>query len=71
MRANGVRLAELTARERQVLTYVARGANNEAIGAALGLATQTVRNYLSSIYEKLGLHTRAEVVVWARERGLG
>ena len=42
-----------------------------AIGAALGLATQTVRNYLSSIYEKLGLHTRAEVVVWARERGLG
>ena len=64
-------LAELTARERQVLTYVARGANNEAIGGALGLATQTVRNYLSSIYEKLGLHTRAEVVVWARERGLG
>ena len=64
-------LGELTARERQVLTYVARGANNEAIGAALGLATQTVRNYLSSIYEKLGLHTRAEVVVWARERGLG
>ena len=63
-------LAELTARERQVLTYVARGANNEAIGAALGLGTQTVRNYLSSIYEKLGLHTRAEVVVWARERGL-
>lgn len=64
-------LGELTARERQVLTHVARGANNEAIGAALGLATQTVRNYLSSIYEKLGLHTRAEVVVWARERGLG
>ena len=64
-------LGELTARERQVLTYVARGANNEAIGGALGLATQTVRNYLSSIYEKLGLHTRAEVVVWARERGLG
>lgn len=64
-------LGELTARERQVLTYVARGANNEAIGTALGLATQTVRNYLSSIYEKLGLHTRAEVVVWARERGLG
>ncbi len=64
-------LGELTARERQVLTYVARGSNNEAIGAALGLATQTVRNYLSSIYEKLGLHTRAEVVVWARERGLG
>ncbi len=62
---------ELTARERQVLSYIARGSNNETISSELGLATQTVRNYISSIYEKLGLHTRAEVVVWARERGLG
>ena len=62
---------ELTARERQVLSYIARGANNETISGDLGLATQTVRNYISSIYEKLGLHTRAEVIVWARERGLG
>ncbi len=62
---------ELTARERQVLSYIARGSNNETISTELGLATQTVRNYISSIYEKLGLHTRAEVVVWARERGLG
>ena len=62
---------ELTARERQVLSYVAKGSNNETISSELGLATQTVRNYISSIYEKLGLHTRAEVIVWARERGLG
>ena len=62
---------ELTARERQVLSYVAKGSNNDTISSELGLATQTVRNYISSIYEKLGLHTRAEVVVWARERGLG
>ena len=62
---------ELTARERQVLSYIARGSNNDTISTELGLATQTVRNYISSIYEKLGLHTRAEVVVWARERGLG
>ena len=62
---------ELTARERQVLSYVAKGSNNDTISTELGLATQTVRNYISSIYEKLGLHTRAEVIVWARERGLG
>ena len=62
---------ELTARERQVLSYVAKGSNNDTISSELGLATQTVRNYISSIYEKLGLHTRAEVIVWARERGLG
>lgn len=62
---------ELTARERQVLSYVAKGSSNDVISGELGLATQTVRNYISSIYEKLGLHTRAEVIVWARERGLG
>ena len=62
---------ELTVRERQVLSYVAKGSNNDTISSELGLATQTVRNYISSIYEKLGLHTRAEVIVWARERGLG
>lgn len=62
---------ELTARERQVLSHMARGLSNETIAADLELAPQTVRNYISSIYLKLGVHTRAEAIVWARERGLG
>lgn len=61
----------LSPRERQVLQGVARGFNNDAIAAELGIATQTVRNYISAIYTKLELRSRAEAVVWARERGLG
>ncbi len=37
---------------------------------ALGLAEQTVRNQVSKIYVKLNVATRAEAIVWARERGL-
>ena len=61
---------ELSDRERQVLEQLATGAANQAIADELGLATQTVRNYISSIYDKLGVHSRAEAIVWARERGL-
>ncbi len=49
---------------------MARGKSNDAIAAELGIATQTVRNYISVIYDKLGVNSRAEAIVWARERGL-
>ena len=63
-------MAGLSERERQVLERLAMGVANQAIADELGLATQTVRNYISSIYDKLGVHSRAEAIVWARERGL-
>lgn len=63
-------VAELSKREKQVLERIAMGQDNRHIGADLGLAEQTVRNYITNIYEKLGVHSRAEAVVWARERGL-
>ncbi len=66
----GHEVAELTKREKQVLEQMARGRSNAAIAADLGLVEQTVRNYITSLYEKLGVHSRAEAVVWARERGL-
>jgi PAS domain S-box-containing protein len=61
----------LTPREQQVLGRIAKGLSNGAISQDLGLAPQTVRNYVASIYQKLGVRSRAEAVVWARERGLG
>ena len=67
--ANGPRV-ELSRRERDVLERLARGMNNEQIAAELGIATQTVRNYISSVYDKLGVNSRAEAIVWARERGI-
>ena len=63
-------VAELTPREREVLERIATGASNDDIGAALGIARQTVRNYISVVYDKIGVRSRAEAVVWARERGL-
>ncbi len=59
----------LTERERQVLTLMAGGLSNAEIAASLHLAHQTVRNYASHIYEKLGVHSHTEAIVWAIERG--
>ncbi len=53
-----------------MLCMIAQGHDNARIGEALGLAEQTVRNYVSRLYSKLGVQTRAEAIVWARERGL-
>ncbi len=63
-------VAELSKREKQVLSHIATGHDDAYIAADLGLVKQTIRNYISNIYEKLGIHSRAEAVVWARERGL-
>ena len=60
----------LSPRELEVLTALAKGMTNDQIAQEAGLATQTVRNYISNIYDKLGVHTRGEAIIWARERGL-
>lgn len=60
----------LSRREQQVLGHLARGLGNDAIARDLGLSPSTVRNYISVVYSKLGVHSRAEAIVWARERGI-
>ncbi len=62
---------ELTRREREVLDLVARGLSNDAISDGLNIASKTVRNHISRIYDKLGVRTRAEAVVLARQAGCG
>ena len=59
------KLARLTTRERQVLEAICRGLSTAEIATKLGVAGNTVRNYFSSLYKKLGVHSRAEVIVWA------
>jgi PAS domain S-box-containing protein len=68
--APDMQLYELTERERDVLGLLAEGLDNDHIAKKLFLSEHTVRNYVTHIYEKLGLHSRAEAIVWARERGL-
>jgi NarL family two-component system response regulator YdfI len=60
----------LTNREREVLAGVARGERSKEISARLGLSERTVKAYLSSIYDKLGVDSRAAAIAVAAERGL-
>jgi DNA-binding CsgD family transcriptional regulator len=55
-------LAALTPREREVLTWVARGKSNREIAAILYLAPSTIRKHLENVYDKLGVSNRAGAV---------
>lgn len=61
---------ELTARERQTLELIAAGLKNNDIAERLNITVNTVRNYVASIYDKIGVHSRTDAAIWARERGL-
>lgn len=52
----------LNERERQVVSYAASGESNKAIGYRLGLATSTIATHLGSLYRKLGVKNRAQLV---------
>lgn len=58
-------MALLTRRERELVGLVAEGMRNEEVGQKLNLAEHTVRNYLSHIFEKLGISSRVELVLYA------
>ena len=64
-------LAGLSPRELEVLDAIATGANNAAIAGRLGLAPKTVGNHISAIFLKLGVASRSEAIVIARDAGLG
>ena len=59
----------LTPREREVLALLTRGLGNADIAEKLSLSEKTVRNHVSSIFDKLGVWTRAQAIVFARDRG--
>jgi DNA-binding NarL/FixJ family response regulator len=61
---------ELTSREREILSRIARGETNADIAEALSIALKTVRNHVSNIYSKLQVADRAQAVIRAREAGL-
>jgi non-specific serine/threonine protein kinase len=61
---------ELSPREREVVRLVARGRTNRQIAEQLVIAPRTADTHVGNILTKLGLHTRAELAVWAVEHGL-
>jgi DNA-binding NarL/FixJ family response regulator len=58
---------QFSERERQVLSLLEEGWDNKHIGEEMHLTEQTVRNYLRHIYDKLGVHSRTEALVWLRK----
>ena len=61
------RLAELNERERQLLELVAEGLTNRQIAVRLHLSAKTVKNYVSTMLQKLGMETRTEAAVFATQ----
>ncbi|MFP2932818.1 response regulator transcription factor [Pyxidicoccus sp. 3LG] len=66
----GGELGKLTLREREVLGYIAAGADNLKIAACLGITERTVKAHITSIYKKLGPENRTQLAVLACQLGV-
>ncbi len=60
----------LTSREKEILKLIVDGYTNRQIGAHLNISIRTVEGHRANISDKLGLHSRVELVRYARDRGM-
>lgn len=63
------RFSALSAREREVLGLMTDGLSNLDIATRLQISEKTVRNHASAVFEKLGVWSRAQAIVYARDHG--
>jgi pimeloyl-ACP methyl ester carboxylesterase/DNA-binding CsgD family transcriptional regulator len=61
--------AALSSREREVLSLMTEGLGNAQIADRLSISEKTVRNHVSNVFDKLGVWTRAQAIVFAIDRG--
>lgn len=61
---------ELTPREHSVLTGIIEGDSNRAIAERLGLSEKTVKNHVTSVFNKLGVRDRTQAAIYALQAGL-
>lgn len=69
LRTGPASVEPLTAREREVLSFVAEGFSNKAVAAELCISERTVRNHLTNIMAKLQVMDRTHAVVTAVRLG--
>ncbi|MFG2004301.1 response regulator transcription factor [Spirillospora sp. NPDC048911] len=60
----------LTSQQRKVLALIGQGMSNRRIARTLGIAENTVKNYVHAIFQKLGLQCRVEAALYAQRHGL-
>ena len=70
MRMGERALSPLSAREKEVLTFIAKGRSNKEIAVALGVTEGTVKLHVTSILAKLEVNARTEALVVAVQRGI-
>ena len=68
-RGEDAAFASLSPREREVLALITEGLCNAQIAEHLMISENTVRNHVSNLFDKLGVWTRAQAIVFARDRG--
>ena len=64
------KIAKLTNREREVIAVIGDGLKNKQIAVRLSISEETVRRHLTSIYSKLDVSDRLELVIYAYRYGL-
>ena len=69
-RAIEAQFESLTPREREVLRLLAEGLSSRSVAAKMGISYTTVRTHIRSLGSKLGVHSKLEAIVKARELGL-
>ena len=70
MDSEALKIAELTVREREVIALVAESMRNKQIGERLFISEKTVRHYLTSVFDKLGVADRLALMIYAFQHGL-
>jgi DNA-binding NarL/FixJ family response regulator len=64
----GTAARPLTGRERQIVDALLAGCANKEIARQLGVSDQTIKNQLTTLYAKVGVTSRLELVLWAMNK---
>lgn len=67
---NNLIIPELTKKELEIVKLVAKGKNYEEAANQMGCAARTVQTHCNHIFAKLGIHSREELILFAKDNGL-